>query len=528
MERQPPKTPSSRVKVLNVNDNEVARYLTTAMLRRGGWEVIEASNGMMALEIVNSAAVDVVVLDVKLPDLDGFEVCRRIKSNPRTAGVKVLHTSATFVSMDKKVQGLEGGADGYLTQPFEAAELVATVRALNRLNQADRELRERADRLAEADRRKDEFLAMLAHELRNPLAAITASLPLIEQREPDNHVERRAREVLRRQTAHLARLVDDLLDVSRVTQGKIDLRFEPVDLKALLTRVVLTTRERGAAPRAQTLSLTLPDDSVQVRGDVTRLEQVFTNLLDNASKYTDVGGHIRVILELPSGGLGPLARVRVRDDGIGIAPDALPFIFGLFAQASVSLARSRGGLGIGLTLVRTLVELHGGEVDARSEGIGRGSEFEVRLPLLAVQPSSDRATDRNAADLNRRRIFIVEDNSDAQQALMDLCEMWGHEVAAASDGLTGVARVLEQRPDVTLVDIGLPGIDGFEVARRLRADARGKDLWLVALTGYGSPEQRASALAAGFDIHLVKPVEVDKLKRLLAEGPPPFRANRQG
>ena len=513
-------------RVLNVNDNEAARYLGTTMLRRAGIDVIEASSGMSALEMVHRDPPDVVVLDVKMPDLDGFEVCRRIKANPHTAGVKVLHTSATFVSLDKKVQGLDIGADGYLTQPFEAAELVATVRSLLRLAQAERELRDRADRLAEADRRKDEFLAMLAHELRNPLAAITASLPMLEQRDALNHPERRAREVLRRQTVHLARLVDDLLDVSRVTQGKIELRLETVDLKSLITRVVLTTRERGTNPRGQHVALALPDVPVQVRGDVTRLEQVFTNLLDNASKYTDVGGHIRVSVEPTAVGGAPFARVTVRDDGIGIAADALPMIFGLFAQASVTLARSRGGLGIGLTLVRTLVELHGGAVEARSEGLGRGSEFEVRLPLVGLAEADERTSQRGNPELRRRRICIVEDNVDAQQALGDLCEMWGHEVHTASDGITGVGKVLELLPDVTLIDIGLPGIDGFEVVRRLRADARGRGLWLVALTGYGSPEQRTSALAAGFDVHLVKPVEVNKLRDLLDGGTPVMRPSR--
>jgi signal transduction histidine kinase len=518
------KAPALAGRVLNVNDNEAARYLASTMLRKGGgWEVLEASTGMGALELVHRDPPDVVVLDVKLPDIDGFEVCRRIKSDPRTAAVKVLHTSATFVTMDKKIQGLDMGADGYLTQPFEAAELCATVRSLLRLIRAESELRARADRLAEADRRKDEFLVMLAHELRNPLAAISTSLPLLEQREPLNRAERRAREVLHRQTAHLSRLVDDLLDVSRVTQGKIELRLEPLDLKALLARVVQNARERAMGPRGQELLLSLPGGPARVRGDATRLEQIFINLLDNASKYTDTGGQIRVEFDVAQGGGQEQARVVVRDDGIGIPPEVLPTIFGLFAQATVSLARSRGGLGIGLTLVRTLVEMHGGTVEARSEGLGKGARFEVRLPLLTTEEPRVRPIGHAAMQGRRRRIFIVEDNSDAQQSLGDLCEMWGHEVMAAGDGHTGLSRVLESQPDIALIDIGLPGIDGFEVVRRLRADARGRALWLVALTGYGSPEQRASALAAGFDAHLVKPVEVDKLQRLLDAGPPAAR-----
>jgi two-component system, sensor histidine kinase len=517
---------ASKSKILAVNDNEVPRYVTTAMLRRGGWEIIEASTGMGAIEVAHREIPDVIVLDVQLPDVDGFEVCQRLRSHPRTGSIKILLTSATFVTMDKKVHALDIGADGYLTQPFDAAELIATVRSLLRLGQAERELRLRADSLAEGDRRKDEFLAMLAHELRNPLAAITSSLPMLEQREAVNFPERRAREVVRRQTSHLARLVDDLLDVSRVTQGKIELRPETLDMKAVLTRLVIGARERNTSKRGQTLDLVLPDEPVYVRGDATRLEQVFNNLFDNASKYTDIGGHIRTKLDVAHTAQGDAVRVVVSDDGIGIAPEVLPMIFGLFAQASVSLARSRGGLGIGLTLVRTLVELHGGVVEARSDGLGRGAEFEVRLPLHLLEEPIDRAPETRSSVARRRRVLIVEDNIDAQQALIDLCEMWGHDVTAASDGLTGVSMALDIVPDVMLVDIGLPGIDGFEVARRLRADARGKGLWLVALTGYGSPEQRAHALSVGFDLHLVKPIDADKLETLLDAGPPAVRATR--
>jgi signal transduction histidine kinase len=503
--------------ILNVNDNEAALYLISVLLRGSGFDVIEARSGLAALESVALHAPDLVVLDMRLPDLDGLEVCRRLRENPQTASVKVLHTSAIHVSLDSKVQSLIGGADGYLSQPFEPEELIATVQSLLRLGQVERELRAVAEQLREADRRKNEFLAMLAHELRNPLAAIASSLGLLGLRDTHNASERRARDVLTRQTQHLARLVDDLLDVARVTRGKIELKREPIDLAALLSRAVENARQTKTGPRRQSLALTLPAAPVQIHGDVTRLEQVFTNLLDNASKYTAAAGQIQVTLECST-----QARVIVRDDGSGIVGDMLPKIFTLFSQADVPIARSAGGLGVGLTLVQSLVELHGGSVSAASEGPGRGSQFEVCLPLAALPaeqpspissatPSGERKCDP------KRRVLLVEDNPDALEVLSELLVLWGHEVQAVPNGLLGVDRALEMCPDVAFIDIGLPGIDGYEVARRIRAQPQGRALRLVALTGYGAPEQRQRALDAGFDLHLVKPIQPEGLARLLAE-----------
>jgi signal transduction histidine kinase len=507
--------------ILNVNDSEGARYMVTLMLQKAGFNVIEAATGMAALEKIERRKPDLVVLDLKLPDVNGLEICRRIRENPETASTKVLHTSATYVSLDNKIQSLEGGADAYLAQPFESQELIATVHSLLRLKQAEHELRLDAELLREADRRKNEFLSMLAHELRNPLAAISASLPLIARRDPLDDVERRAREVLSRQAGNLGRLIDDLLDVARVTQGKIDVRWEVLSLSDLLRRVVDNARQTRTHQRNQELEVVLPAEPVYVRGDNTRLEQIFTNLLDNASKYTDPGGRIRVELAPMHDLAGDVARVTVKDDGIGMSAETLPSIFGLFSQADVPIARSRGGLGIGLTLVRTLVELHGGKVNARSEGLGEGSEFEVVLPTLSAAELQSRVQTGNGAPLVKgkvkRRVLLVEDNIDAQQMLSDLMEIWGHEVTCASDGLVGVAQALSLKPDIAIVDLGLPGIDGYEVARRIRLDASCAGLPLVALTGYGSPEQKARSLAAGFDLHLVKPVDAARLESLLAQ-----------
>jgi signal transduction histidine kinase len=509
--------------VLNVNDNDASRYLVTRMLEKGGFTVIEAATGRAALDKVRERMPRLVVLDIKLPDMTGLEVCQLVKADPKTHGVKVLHTSAVFVATEFKVQSLECGADGYLSHPFEQEELIATVRSLLRLTEVEQELRDQAEELKAANRRTNEFLAMLAHELRNPLAAIVTSLPLLERGAPADSVEKTARELIRRQTSNLRRLVDDLLDAARVTQGKIDLHWEPVDLNELARKIAANVQQTKLGPRSQALRVALPNAQLTVRGDPMRLEQVLTNLLDNASKYSNSGDVIDFSLALARGPSGSgEARITVRDRGIGMDANTLPTIFDLFSQADVPLARSRGGLGIGLTLVRTLVELHGGRVQARSEGRGRGSEFEITLPLLAEDmraapaggegfPASDKPPSSS------RRVLIVEDNQDAQDALKCLLELWGHEVMVASDGAAGIQSALTHRPEVALVDLGLPTVDGYEVARQIRATLQASSPLMIALTGYGAPEQRAQALAAGFDLHIVKPVDPDRLATLLDE-----------
>ena len=507
--------------VLNVNDNDASRYLVTRMLERGGFTVIEAASGASALDEVRGKMPRLVVLDIKLPDMTGLEVCQLIKADPKTHGVKVLHTSAVFVATESKVQSLECGADGYLSHPFEQQELIATVRSLLRLTEVEQELRDQAEELKAANRRTNEFLAMLAHELRNPLAAIVTSLPLLERCAPSDSVEKAARELIRRQTSHLRRLVDDLLDAARVTQGKIDLHWEPVDLNELAGRIAANVQQTKLGPRNQALRVALPNAQLTVRGDPMRLEQVLTNLLDNASKYSNSGDVIdfSVALGRNAADAGE-ARITVRDRGIGMDADTLPTIFDLFSQADVPLARSRGGLGIGLTLVRTLVELHGGKVQARSEGRGRGSEFEIALPLVAedartTSPSGSHRQIEKAS--SSRRVLIVEDNQDAQDALKCLLELWGHEVMVASDGAAGIQSALAHRPEVALVDLGLPTVDGYEVARQIRAALGASAPLMIALTGYGAPEQRAQALSAGFGLHIVKPIDPDRLATLLDE-----------
>jgi len=386
-------------------------------------------------------------------------------------------------------------------------------------------LQDRIQELVAADRMKNELLALLAHELRNPLAPLRNAVQLLEMPEIDRSTLDQARDMMSRQIKNMARLVEDLLDVSRITQGKTRLRKEPVELVALLQRAVDLVRHHLKA-RDQELSLSLPDEPIPFEGDPTRLEQVFGNLLDNASKFTPQGGHIRLTAEIASHDGKPNGEpsqvvMRVRDDGIGIAPEMLPRVFDLFVQAQSSLDRSQGGLGIGLTLVRTLVELHGGTIEAHSDGLGRGSEIVVRLPFepqiqsaAAEAVGAAHSTDGNSP----RRILVVDDNVDTAQSMALLLRLKGHRVEVAHDGPAALETARSFEPEIVLLDIGLPGLDGYEVARRLREEARLSHALLVALTGYGQEEDRRRARYAGFDYHFTKPVDPTVLYRLIANG----------
>jgi signal transduction histidine kinase len=368
------------------------------------------------------------------------------------------------------------------------------------------------DESQEAVRRRDEFLAMLGHELRNPLASVLNAVTVLQLRSPADSVAQELAAVIQRQGRHMARLLDDLLDTSRITYGKIALRPEPFDLAAVLGKAVETSRPLLDA-RRHTLSVELPPEPLGVRADPTRLEQVFANLLNNAAKYTDPGG--RIVLQ--AGREGAEVVVRVRDNGVGIARDMLVRVFEPFAQADHSLDRTQGGLGIGLTLVRRLVEMHGGRVEAHSAGPCQGSEFVVRLPAgkVGLSPANPPGAAPPAAS---RRILLVEDNADVREMLAELLRLGGHTVETAPDGPSGIALARANRPDLALIDIGLPGLNGYEVARQLRAALDGQPLRLVALTGYDQPEDRRRALEAGFDAHLIKPVDLAKLERLLQQG----------
>ena len=405
-----------------------------------------------------------------------------------------------------------------IDRPTRKKTLISAVQTALRARRRQYEVRDLLVELEKSVRSRDQFLAMLSHELRNPLAAILTASQLMERRDPSVFVSERG--IVQRQTRLLARLVDDLLDVSRVTLGKISLAPGPVDMGALLERCVKSWMP-AAGDLGVALTLEPVPASFVVDGDPVRLEQIVSNLLSNAAKYTPRGGHVVVSVEIER----DFGRIRVADDGVGIDPEALPRIFELFTQDDQTLDRSRGGLGVGLTLVRTLVALHGGTVTASSPGRDHGSEFVVELPRVSSRgvsvPSKE---DVPAPAETPMTILVIDDNADIRSGLGELLRFSGHEVLESAEGQEGIARALERRPKAVLIDIGLPGLDGYDVARRLRA-ALGRSVRLIALTGYGSAQDRERSFEAGFDAHITKPTTFAVLSRVLAP-PAPSSADR--
>jgi PAS domain S-box-containing protein len=375
--------------------------------------------------------------------------------------------------------------------------------------------RERLQTLERETRQTTEFLAMLGHELRNPLAPIRNAVEIIRAQESDDPRVQRARDTIDRQVSHLSRLVDDLLDMSRITSGKVVLHKEPLDLAEVVSRAVEATRA-AVDERNHTLTLTLPHDPLRVDGDATRLAQVAMNLIHNAAKYTPEGGQVWVSLRRED----KQAVLSVRDNGIGIPADLAPRVFDLFVQGERALDRADGGLGIGLTLVRKLLDSHGGTVEVKSAGPGQGSEFVVRLPALADDSTEAAASERSAAPDHGprgRRVLVVDDNADSAETMVILLQIWGHDVHVATDGPSALVVAAERRPEVVLLDIGLPGMNGYDVARRLREIPGMENAVLVAMTGYGQEEDRRRSWEAGFTRHLVKPIASDILKEVLGD-----------
>jgi len=382
---------------------------------------------------------------------------------------------------------------------------------------------ELTDQLRIADRRKDEFLALLAHELRNPLAPLRNAINILQLKESDDPDVLWCQGVIERQSVQLTRLVDDLLDVSRITLGKIKLRLQPLELASVVGRAVETSRPLIDAHR-HALIVTLPDGPIRVEGDRARLTQVIANLLNNAAKYQNDGGTIALTVEREAS----VAVITVRDRGIGLTPDMLQEIFELFAQGERTLDRAQGGLGIGLSLVKTVVELHGGSVSAASDGPGRGSEFSIRLPCLLQEldgyRSRDDADESEVPDCAGLRILVVDDSRDAAESLSKLLRLGGHEVLIAHEGEHALHLAATQQPAVVLLDIGLPGMDGYEVCRRLRQSGLTRAL-VVAMTGYGLERDRQRSQESGFDTHLVKPVPPHELLKLMADHSNARRSN---
>ena len=396
-----------------------------------------------------------------------------------------------------------GDSTGYSAEERELIRLIAGRAAVAFENRRlYRELQER-------DRRKDEFLAMLSHELRNPLGAITAAAHVLEVIGGTDAKAVRASQVVKRQSSHLSRIVDDLLEVSRVTVGRITLDRAAIDLREVADRTIESLHAAGALAQHH---VEVRGSAVLVDADAARMEQVLTNLVVNAAKYSDSGGHITVEVE----GDEQRARVRVTDDGIGIAPELIEHLFDVFVQGGQALDRARGGLGLGLTLVRRLVELQGGSVSAASPGLGKGSTFMIELPRIHADAHTGRIEVRKLAGATPLRVLLVDDNEDARMMLRTYLELRGHRVHEAASGPEAVDAALDLLPDLVLLDLGLPGFDGLEVSRRLRADLRTRDVRLIALTGYGQAEDREKTASLGFQAHLVKPVTPERLDEAFA------------
>lgn len=377
-------------------------------------------------------------------------------------------------------------------------------------------------RAREEVRRRDEFLAMLSHELRNPLSAIASAAQLLALDEIGAQVRQGAREIFERQFQHLRRLLDDLLDITRISRGKLEVRKERVELNQVIRDAIEAVTPQ-IKKRGHSLNVDMPQEQLWVQGDATRLEQVVVNLLNNAAKFTPPQGHLSLTVKTAEREV----EIRVCDDGPGIPEELLPHIFDPFVQGRQTLARSDGGLGIGLSLVDAIVRLHGGSINAQPNEECPGVSFVVRLPLAEVGAAGS-SPSGSAATVRPLRILLIEDSEDARRMLKDILRLEGHEILEASDGSDGLAALLERQPDLALVDIGLPGLDGYEVARRARQDERGQRVRLIALTGYGMPQDIQASREVGFDGHLVKPLRYPDLEKLLKEHQADGRRNIDG
>jgi signal transduction histidine kinase len=528
---------ADKPKILVVNDDPASLLALTSLLEQWAeeshYEVLSARSGQDALRQVLRHDFAVILLDVNMPGMDGFETAEAIHQRPRSADIPIIFVTAFLADEIDRLKAYQRGAADFLFTPVIPQVLRAKVQVFVALATKNEQLKRQAEKLSQrtteltatnkrlvremeerraAERKssaKDEFLAMLGHELRNPLSAISSASSLLGMAGAGAESVSRARLIIQRQTQHLSRIVDDLLDLSRAMSGKILLSKKRLDIGPLVTGCLDTFRATG---RTAGYQLSANVGAGWVDGDPTRLEQIATNLIDNALKYTPAGGNI----EIGIGTVGEEVALTVRDSGVGIPPDLLPHVFDVFVQGSISIDRSQGGLGIGLSLVRRLVELHGGTVGVTSDGSGLGSSFEIRLPRAEPALALD-APAHSASVASKPTVLLIEDNDDGREMMATMLGSYGYEVLQARDGLEGVKLAADATPGVALVDIGLPGIDGYEVARRLRQEAGTRDIRLIALTGYGLAEDQRRVLEAGFDLHMVKPVELAVLLAQLAE-----------
>jgi signal transduction histidine kinase len=522
-------------KILVVNDDANSLFALTSLLglwaEQESYEVLAARSGQEALRQVLMHDFAVILLDVNMPGMDGFETAEAIHARARSADIPIIFITAFLTDELDRLKAYQRGAVDFLFTPVIPQVLYAKISVFVALAMKNEELKKQARQLSQrtteltasnqrlrreieerqvAERQnhaKDEFLAMLGHELRNPLSAISSAASLIGLPGVSTDGVQRAKKIIQRQSQHLGSIVDDLLDLSRAMSGKILLNRVPLDVAALVAGTLETFRATG---RSNDYELVQDLAAGWVEGDATRLEQIASNLIDNALKYTPAGGRIDVRTWTENDDVV----LCVRDNGVGIAADLLPHVFDVFVQGSSTLDRSQGGLGIGLSLVRRLVELHGGEIEADSRGPGSGSTFTLRLPRVEHQAEAPPTV--AVAGHGKPSLLLIEDNEDGREMMTMMLGCYGYQVRAAEDGLRGLDAVREFRPDLALVDIGLPGIDGYEVARRLRADPDTRHIKLIALTGYGLAEDLRRVMEAGFDRHLVKPVNIEQLMEAIS------------
>lgn len=656
--------------ILHIDDNEANRYIVRRILQNAGFAVVEAATGTAGLEALALHQPALIILDVRLPDLNGFEVCRQIKANPRTRFIPVLHLSASFVKSQDKAEGLDSGADGYLAQPVEPIELLATVRSLFRIRQAEelalisarewqttfdaindsvclldqqgkilrcnqamtrlfgkpaeeilgqihyelmnavlgvgdgtcfyraretyqRQLlelqsqerwfaktmdpvlnefgsftgavltlvditnrkqiederkqaeitlqernqrldslyettREQADQLRQANRIKDEFLAVLSHELRSPLNPILGWARILQTKQQDAAKTQYALETIERNARLQAQLIEDLLDVSRILQGKLSLNTVPVDLPFTI-KSALETVQLAAEAKSIQIETVFDPDVGQVLGDSSRLQQVLWNLISNAVKFTPQGGSVKVRLEQieeveehasPDHPV-TYAQITVSDTGKGITASFLPYVFDYFRQADSTTTRSFGGLGLGLAIVSHLVELHGGTVQAASLGEGQGSTFIVRLPIMAVSklhPDHPSARNRSELSLNGLRVLFADDERDSRELVTFLLEQQGAKVTQVGSANEALSQLQQAEFDVLLSDIGMPDMDGYALLRHIRERSpdQSRDILAIAITAYAGESDQQQALAAGFQQHITKPIEPETLLQTIS------------
>ncbi len=531
---------ASRASILIVDDLPEKHLVLRSILEELGENLVSAHSGREALARLLDQEFAVILLDINMPDIDGLETASLIRRHRRSARTPILFITAYVDDLQAR-RGYALGAVDYIPSPVVPEVLRSKVRVFVELFQMQRRLqvhaaerealaRAEAARAAaeEANQRKNEFLAMLAHELRNPLAPIRNAVHILHNVQEPSDTLSWARDVIGRQADHLTRLIDDLLDVSRIVQGKVTVRMAPITLAQVVEHCVESMAPR-LAQRQQVLRVTLPPAPVPLQGDPVRLAQVLVNLVHNASKFSPPGTAIELCARLQAGQV----QVSVIDQGCGLDPALRPRIFDLFVQGEQALDRSEGGLGIGLTLVRHLVGLHGGRVEAHSDGPGQGTRVDVFLPVAggpgAAQAPGAACTPKEAplaqdparaqalAVHSRTRVLVVDDQPASAQSLRLLLEMEGFEVRVAHDGREALREAPRFRPQAVLLDIGLPGMSGFEEACRLREDPVCREALLIALTGYGEAESRQRSAQAGFDVHMVKPADVDRLLALLAD-----------